>query len=282
VMPGKTGFIKAEYNPLNRPGVFTKTLTITSNTEPATTVLTIKGNVIPKPKTPADEYPKKIGAIRLSSDYLNFGSINTKEPVTKEFVVYNDSDAPVTFTNQATAPKYIKVSVEPNVLKPQEKGVVKVTYDAKGKNDFGYVNDQIELKTTEATNNQKTLYIVATISEYFPPMTEEELAKAPKLTFANVEHDFGNVKHGEIVTTEFEFTNTGKQPLHIRKAKASCGCTTGLPDKNVVKPGEKSKIKVSFNSNGREGSESKTVTVYSDDPAMPIQTLTIKANVVKE
>src|ERR1700712_469676 len=36
VQPGKSGFIKAEYNPINRPGVFEKALTVTANTEPAT------------------------------------------------------------------------------------------------------------------------------------------------------------------------------------------------------------------------------------------------------
>ena len=49
VQPGKSGFIRAQYNPQGRPGVFNKTLTVTSNTTPATSLVTIKGNVIPAP-----------------------------------------------------------------------------------------------------------------------------------------------------------------------------------------------------------------------------------------
>lgn len=48
VMPGKTGFIDAKYVSSTRPGPFNKSLMVTSNTSPAMTTLTIKGNVTPK------------------------------------------------------------------------------------------------------------------------------------------------------------------------------------------------------------------------------------------
>lgn len=50
VMPGKTGKITVSYNPLNRPGTFVKSISVFSNvsaTDPV--ILTIKGEVIPKP-----------------------------------------------------------------------------------------------------------------------------------------------------------------------------------------------------------------------------------------
>lgn len=57
VAPGKTGFIRAQYNPQGRPGIFNKTLTVTSNTTPATSLITIKGNVIPTPAPAAAPAP---------------------------------------------------------------------------------------------------------------------------------------------------------------------------------------------------------------------------------
>lgn len=50
IMPGATGEIKVEYNSAKRPGIFTKTVTITSNAAEATKVLKIKGNVIVEPE----------------------------------------------------------------------------------------------------------------------------------------------------------------------------------------------------------------------------------------
>jgi len=49
VLPGKTGTVTAAYNPQSRPGSFIKTITVFSNANGNATVLTIKGDVIPKP-----------------------------------------------------------------------------------------------------------------------------------------------------------------------------------------------------------------------------------------
>ena len=43
----------------------------------------------------------------------------------------------------------------------------------------------------------------------------------PKLTFSSVEHDFGTIKENKgLATTEFEFKNTGNQPLILNNVKA--------------------------------------------------------------
>src|SRR4051812_21938025 len=46
VMPGKTGIVKAVYNSNGRPGVFNKTVTVTSNASMPSVVLSIKGTVL--------------------------------------------------------------------------------------------------------------------------------------------------------------------------------------------------------------------------------------------
>ncbi len=49
VKPGEKGVVDATYNPTNRPGAFTKTITV--NTNSGSVTLTIKGEVIPKKQT---------------------------------------------------------------------------------------------------------------------------------------------------------------------------------------------------------------------------------------
>ena len=46
ILPGEEGIIKVEYNTARRPGPFTKTVTITSNTSAGNTVLKIRGTVV--------------------------------------------------------------------------------------------------------------------------------------------------------------------------------------------------------------------------------------------
>jgi hypothetical protein len=48
IEPGKSGSIVVTYNPLGRPGIFVKTITVYSNATDEQTVLIIKGDVIPK------------------------------------------------------------------------------------------------------------------------------------------------------------------------------------------------------------------------------------------
>ncbi len=48
IAPGKNGFVKVTYNPINRPGVFNKTITVSNNSNENQVSLFIKGNVVRK------------------------------------------------------------------------------------------------------------------------------------------------------------------------------------------------------------------------------------------
>lgn len=48
IAPGGTGVIKVTYNPLGRPGGFTKVVTVRSSGNPGKVNLKIRGSVIPK------------------------------------------------------------------------------------------------------------------------------------------------------------------------------------------------------------------------------------------
>ena len=84
------------------------------------------------------------------------------------------------------------------------------------------------------------------------------------LTFESTDHDFGKVPEGTLATYEFKFKNTGNQPIVIANAQASCGCTTPDWTKTPVLPGKSGIIKAVYNSAGRPGVFSKTVTVTSN------------------
>lgn len=281
VAPGEKGQITARYNPRHRPGPFRKSLTITSNADTPTKVLFIKGIVEPKPKTIADEYPNKIGAIRVRYRSLNMGKITTEKSFTRSFKLYNDSDKDVTFLEKSDKPAYMTIKIEPQVLKPKQTAILSVTYDPAQKHDYGFVTDRLAIYTDEAEQARKDLRIVATIEEYFPPLTPEELANAPKLTFDKTLHDFGNINKGDKVTVDFVLNNTGKSDLNVRKVKANCGCTVSQLEKDTLKPGESTTLKVTFNSAGRRGIQQKSINIFSNDPTAPTQRLIIKGKILE-
>ncbi|GAA4088413.1 DUF1573 domain-containing protein [Mucilaginibacter panaciglaebae] len=84
-------------------------------------------------------------------------------------------------------------------------------------------------------------------------------------------YDFGKIKQGESVSHSFKFTNTGKSPLIIVSAVASCGCTTPNWPKSPVMPGDTGSISVTFNSVGKSGLQDKLITVTANSqPAQSI------------
>ena len=283
IAPGATGFVEAEYNPQGRPGAFNKSLTVTSNAATPTTVLTIKGIVTERVKTPADLYPRKFGDIRLVSEYLNMGRVSPSKESKQSFKVYNDGEKDLTFKQLEFTAKHLKGEIKPLTIKPKETAEITVEYDGKIKNDWGYSNDPFELTVTGSSQEKVQLYVVATIEEEKKKLSPADSAKAPRMSFLNnkIEHNFGDLKQGDVVNTEFVFTNTGKETLTIYKTKASCGCTASDPAKKVLAPGETSNIKVTFNSAGKhEGDQHQSVTIYSNDPFEPTRYLTIKGKVV--
>ena len=103
--------------------------------------------------------------------------------------------------------------------------------------------------------------------------------KKAAITFKQTTHDFGTFDEEKgKVTTEFEFTNTGKAPLLITRTAASCGCTTPDYPKEPIAPGKKGVITVTYNAKGRPGVFQKTVYVFANtDPEKT--TLIIKGHV---
>lgn len=86
----------------------------------------------------------------------------------------------------------------------------------------------------------------------------------PQMTFKEEFFDFGVVIQGEKVSHTFTFTNTGKSALIISTVHAGCGCTVPKYSKDPIAPGGSGEIEVTFDSSGRSGVQSKSVTVSSN------------------
>ena len=101
--------------------------------------------------------------------------------------------------------------------------------------------------------------------------TNERLEKSydmSQIQFDFDSHDFGEVKDGEIVEIDYNFTNTGKSDLVIFDASASCGCTVPEYPQNInIEPGQKNKIKVRFDTSNKPGKQMKSVTLTTNTNA---------------
>jgi hypothetical protein len=92
-------------------------------------------------------------------------------------------------------------------------------------------------------------------------------------------YDFGTIKEGDFVEYSYRFKNTGKTPLVVFEANASCGCTVPEKPEAPIAPGEIGFIKVKFNSDRKPGEAHKTITISSNAiPEFPI--LLLKGTVI--
>lgn len=101
--------------------------------------------------------------------------------------------------------------------------------------------------------------------------------KGPGIVFENETIDYGTINQNENGQREFVFTNNGDQPLVIKSAQGSCGCTVPEAPKGEIAPGAKGVIKVKYDTN-RVGMFTKNVTVTTNVSETP-KVLMIKGEV---
>lgn len=117
--------------------------------------------------------------------------------------------------------------------------------------------DNVEFETTDEGNNTGSF---------------------PKISFDRKSQDIGTMTEGEIKRFKYKFTNTGSADLIIKDAQGSCGCTVPSFPKHPIKPGESETIDVEFDSAGKQGENTKNITIHTNCEE-PQQLLTFYASV---
>ena len=81
--------------------------------------------------------------------------------------------------------------------------------------------------------------------------------------------DYGVIDYNSDGNREFVFTNNGTEPLIIKNAKGSCGCTVPTWPRDEISPGTTEKIKVKYSTN-RVGKFTKTITLTTNASKKPV------------
>jgi hypothetical protein len=277
--PGSEGFIKVAFNPRNRQGNFKKTITVNSNSGSVT--LKIAGNITPHEKTSAEIYARKLGKISTKTNHLSFVKMKENETKTDRVEFMNFGSEPVK-VGIKLSPDYVSAKVVPETVMPNQKGYIEVTFDASKAKTYGFKMDRIYLAFEgEEQTNKYSIGISATIEEDFSQLTSDELANAPKVNFDSKMFDFGEIMEGDKIDHTFFIENKGSRDLIIRRIKASCGCTAVTPKTKIIGSGEKTELKIVFNSKNKEGRQNKSITIITNDPKQPTTILRVTGTVKK-
>lgn len=278
VAPGKVGDITVTFQSTKLPADFNYTITVFSNATQTREQLKLRGRVVDNPKHPDLLYKVNVDSLKFRTNSISLNEIHPGEVKRDTLYFYNGRQREVTVGIRYT-PAHISAIVTPQTLKPGEKGMIALAFDAARKKDYGYMYDNVILSLDNDNSYRNRLSVTARITEDFSKLTPEELANAPVATFEKASIDFGEVEQGAKANCDFPLQNTGKSDLIVRKTKASCGCTAVTMGETVLKPGQTTTIRATFDSTGKNGRQYKSVTVITNDPKQPETVLTLSGNV---
>ncbi len=106
--------------------------------------------------------------------------------------------------------------------------------------------------------------------------TRDQSATGPRIEITPEDHDFGRVEQNLKLEKEFEIENVGTEDLIIKRVSTTCGCTAALTSDRIVKPGQTTILKVTFETRRYKGPVQRKVSVATNDPRR-IKTVTVKA-----
>lgn len=123
-------------------------------------------------------------------------------------------------------------------------------------------------------------YLLALMTCAPGAQTTKALLDEPKeIEWKKTTHDFGDIVQGTKAKFTFTFVNKGTTPIIINTATASCGCTVPSFSKEPVAPGATGSVTAIFDSTGKQGNFTKSITVVTN---LGQSFLHIKGNVILE
>ncbi len=139
----------------------------------------------------------------------------------------------------------------------------------------------IKTKTAKTTHFLTGILIIITTMSFLISSSEISASSGTaKILFTEESHDFGNVEQGEQLEYSFAFTNEGEAPLLIQNVQPACGCTGAtVGEKTEYAKGESGEIKITFNTQGRDGHQEKSITVFTNDTESPEKVLKFSCDI---
>ena len=155
VLPGKTGIIKAMYSSAGRPGVFNKTVTVTSNAAEASKVLSIKGTVLTKEQLKPTLTPAQLAAsprMVLDQTSHDFGKMEAGQQPSARFVVKNTGKSELVLGALTSGCYCVGYKSTPKPIAPGQSAVVELLYSQR---QLGQVSDVVTISSNDVSGDAK-------------------------------------------------------------------------------------------------------------------------------
>lgn len=263
VLPGKTGYVKATFNPKDRPGFFDKTITVYSNARTAVVELKIRGTVEGKTRTVLDDYPYELpSGIRMPLEEISLMKARKGETKTGNIPILNNAGKQI-MVRFADVPAHIRISMEPQQVANRANATIKASYNTALHGEYGLNREDV----TMIVDGQKyQLPVSVYVEEDFKGV---DPTTAPAIEVDKKYYNFGQTAASQVASFSYQIKNTGKAPLKIRRIYGNDGRITAEVAKKELQPGETASVVVKTVSGAEKGKMTAVVSVISNSPATP-------------
>ena len=278
ILPGQKGKITIFYDPTNRPGAFTKEITVSSNGGASRDVLQIKGEVIQRPRTMEEDYPHELGnGLRINNTAVNFGSVaqGTVASMTIKYINTGEKAVALT-TGIEPAQPWFSVSA-PKEICAGCRSEITLTYDLTKHEVWGALNHSVTL-AVDGKPYRYPIHATGYGVDNFP----SDRKSAPNARFEKQFVNFGNVERDKPLTSNHTLSNEGGEVLIVRAVKSNPGVKCSLRPGTEIKPGKSLSFSITLTpANYSGGRIYENVTVILNDPRSPVRDIRLSAEVKK-
>ncbi|MFR9527614.1 MAG: DUF1573 domain-containing protein [Rikenellaceae bacterium] len=278
---GDSSTIEVTYDPMDRPGKFSKTVQVIMAPNNKKYVLTITGDVTPRIKTTEELYPFDMGSgLRFSSNYYPMSLIEQGERREVQVKYINTSKRDITLKLFGEVKSGVIEIDFPQTIPAGSEGVATMVYDLKKyKGTYGPLADKFFVNI----NNRMSKYRLMANAHAVDSFADDERERAASSTLSSRIIKFAETKKGKVTAKQsFSIENTGVAPLTIRHADLGEGVDASLKAGEKIAAGETRKFTVWVDTRDIEyGTYTRYITITSTDPDEPMQKIRISGVVVE-
>lgn len=277
VMPGDTAYVTVRYNAIGRPGRFDKKVYVYANTVPERHTITIRGVVIGASNTLKSRFPVEVGPMKLRSTTVPFGQLYRGRCKTVFLDAYNQSTdtlRPV----WRSLPQGITVECRPEAIPPGEQAAFSFFLDSSQLPEWGINTGTAILSPSDSSSIAAEISTIAIIEEDFSRLTPGQRKNAPAIAVSPQKADLGIMERDSApVKAVFEITNTGKDPLIIRRVQITDPAVTATDiSATTVKHGKKAVLTLTVDPSHAEADIiNSRINIIANDPDN--STVTVRA-----
>jgi len=210
--------------------------------------------------------------IPLESEY-NFGEIKEGETVSHNFIIFNRGTDVLKISKVKASCGCTAANPTKTELLPEDSTSVKVEFNSNRRS--GMQKKYVYVFSNDPETPQLRLAFKANIIS----KNKENIIEKPSIKLSKYNHNFGNIKQGEVLDLSIDVFNNGDSDLQINKIKSSCGCTAALMSSKLLQPNEKGELKIEFDTTNLTGQIARTITLFTNDPKHPTRVFTLIANI---